>query len=110
MKIRFYFDEMMRHAIAEGLAKRGIVTVLANDIGMTEKEDDEHLLEATKRQMVLVTHDRGFAGRTAKRTDHAGSICWMRDDQPIGIIVRLLAEFAEQHTLEDAAGRVFWLK
>jgi len=101
MKISFYFDEMLKRPLADQLNKRGYTVVLANDIGMTE---------ATKREMVLVTLDRAFAGLAAKETEHAGLICWTREDQPIGVMLRVLVEFAEQHTTEQAAGRVFWFK
>jgi hypothetical protein len=57
-----------------------------------------------------VTRDKPFAGRTAKRTDHAGLICWTGTPDDIGGMVRALTTFAETHTSEDIAGRVFWLK
>jgi predicted nuclease of predicted toxin-antitoxin system len=110
MKISFYFDEMLNRPLAAELAKRGYEVVLANDIGMTSKSDEEHLAEATQREMVLLTLDKGFAGRVMKHSNHLGLICWTRDDQPIGYMVRILTEFAEQHTREQVAGQVFWLK
>jgi hypothetical protein len=60
--------------------------------------------------MVLVTHDREFAGRTLKRIDHQGVICWTEDFQNIGALIRVLSHFADEHTSEDVAGQVFWLK
>jgi hypothetical protein len=41
--VSFYFDEMMPRAPAEQLIMRGITVVMANDIGMTEQSDSEHL-------------------------------------------------------------------
>jgi len=110
MKISFYFDEMINRPLAGELIKRGYAVVMANDIEMTGKRDDEHLAEAKKRGMVLLTLDKSFAGRVMKLTDHAGLICWTQDDQPIGHMVRILSEFAEEHNTEQVAGRVFWLK
>ncbi|MBI1258439.1 MAG: hypothetical protein GC204_13290 [Chloroflexi bacterium] len=110
MKISFYFDEMINRPLAGELIKRGYTVVMANDIEMTEKFDDEHLAEAKKRSMVLLTLDKEFAGRVMKQSDHPGLICWTRDDQPIGYMLRILSEFADQHTPEQVAGQVFWLK
>lgn len=58
----------------------------------------------------MVSFDRPFAGRTVAHTDHAGLICPTRnlcDD--IGGQIRVLAEFADTHTLETTTGQVFWL-
>lgn len=110
--IRFYFDEHMPRAAADGLSKHGLEVVMAVDVGMVEKDDDaEHLVYATQRDMVMVTFDRPFAGRTMSRTDHKGLVCLsesVRSD--IGAIIRLLASFSEKITPEQASGQVFWLK
>jgi predicted nuclease of predicted toxin-antitoxin system len=108
MKVRFYFDEMMPRPPVEQLANRGIETVMANDVNMTEKSDDAHLIYATENGFVLVTFDRAFAGRTAKQTDHTGLILLSGQQDDVGMIVRTLTEFAEEYTAEDAQGNVFW--
>ena len=110
--IRYYFDENMYRAVAKGLVSRGIPVVMAVGVGMMEKDDDtEHLPYATSHNLVLVTLDRPFAGRTMRRMDHAGLICLsgkIRFD--IGRMIEVLAEFAEQHTPDAIIGHVFWLK
>lgn len=84
---------------------------MAVDVDMTDKDDDsEHLPFATEKNAVVVTRDQPFAGRTAKRTDHAGLICWTGVDNDFGGMIRALINFADQHTSEEVAGRVFWLK
>jgi uncharacterized protein DUF5615 len=109
--IRFFFDEHMRRRVADVLIERGIDVVLAADVNMRTKDDDSEILPyATEQGLVVVTFDRPFAGRTAKRSDHAGLICpaaKFRGD--IGGLIQLLAEFAETHTLDDTKGQVFWL-
>ncbi len=109
-KISFYFDEMVSRALADAVTEKGFSVVLANDIGMTGKNDDEHLKTAAERGMVLFTLDQPFAGRTTKRSDHAGLVCWTRDNQPIGAMLQALVEFAKAHSPESTAGQVFWLK
>lgn len=110
--IGFYFDEHMRHAVEKGLIQRGYTVVMAVETGMEGKDDDTgHLPYAAEHQLVVVTFDRPFAGRTAKRTDHAGLICLSEDiRKDVGRCIEVLVEFAETHTLEETVGRVFWLK
>ena len=70
MTVRFYFDEHMRRAVAQGLAQRGYVATMAVDVNMVGKDDDtEHLPYARDQGLVMVTFDRRFAGRTMSRTD-----------------------------------------
>ena len=110
-KIKYYFDEHMPRAVAEALEKRGITVIMAVDSEMVEKDDDtEHLPFATQQQAVIFTRDKPFAGRTAKRTDHAGLICWTGADDDIGGMIRVLSAFAEKYSPGDVAGQVFWLK
>jgi len=110
-RVKFYFDEHSPRAVEKGLLKRGYEVVMAVDVGMTEKDDDsEHLPYATEHGLVIFTRDQPFAGRTAKRTDHAGLVCWTGDDDNFGGMIRKLITFAEQHSAEEVFGQVFWLK
>jgi len=109
-EVIFYFDEMMPRTAADQLALRGYKTVLAVHVGMSEKDDLEHLRFASSQGAVLVTLDRPFAGRAMQQTDHSGLICWTGRPNDIGGIVRALLKFAEEHESEDVKGRVFWLK
>src|SRR5690349_4054584 len=112
MSISFYFDEHMPRRVAESLIQRGIQVILAIDANMTQKDDDhEHLSYAAEHNLILVTFDRPFAGRTVERTDHSGLICLserLRND--IGGQVRVLSAFALSHYTEAVTGQVFWLK
>lgn len=107
---RFYFDEMMPRPAANELIKRDYEVVMAIDVGMTAQKDAEHLRYATEHNLIVVTEDRPFAGLTVKRNDHSGLICWMGKQGAIGPLVLALVEFAENHSAEEAAGKVFWLK
>jgi predicted nuclease of predicted toxin-antitoxin system len=110
-KISFYFDEMMPREVAEELIERGYPVTMAVDAGMAEKADPDHLRYATEQGLVLATYDRKFAGLTSQRTDHAGLVCLNVEHQGnVGVVLRLLTEFAEVCTPEEAAGHVFRLK
>lgn len=108
-KVSFDFDEMMSRRAARQLAHRDVVIVFANDVGMTGKDDPEHLQYATVNGHVMVTFDRPFAGLTAKSTDHGGLICLSGGQDDIGRMVRTLTGFAQDHAPDDVKGRVFWL-
>lgn len=112
MTVAFYLDEHMPRTVAKQLVESGIAVTLAVDVDMAGKDDDtEHMAYAKEHNLVMVTFDRPFAGRTMKRDDHQGLICLseaIRSD--IGQIIRLLSQFAQEHTPDSAAGRVFWLR
>lgn len=110
-KVNYYFDEMMPRKVANQLTERGYSVVMAVDVGMVEKDDlDEHLVYTTEHELVLVTFDRPFSNKAVTRVDHAGVICWTGSQNDFGGQVIRLAEFADQHTLEDVTGKVFWIK
>ncbi len=112
MTVGFFFDEHMPRDVAKGLQERGYEVVMTADVDMRSKDDDSEILPyAIEHQLVIVTFDRPFAGRTMKRTDHAGLVCPSEELRiNIGNLIRLLTEFAETHSPEDVKGRVFWLK
>jgi predicted nuclease of predicted toxin-antitoxin system len=107
--VSFYFDEMMPRAPVKPLSELGYIVVMANDVGMTEKDDSQHLIYATEQNLVVVTFDRAFAGRTTNLTNHSGLICLSGTQQEIGYIVRTLKEFAATHKPDEVTGQVFWL-
>lgn len=110
-KIKFYFDEHIQRDVQAGMLKQGYEVIMAVDVGMEGKDDDsEHLPLATQNGAALFTRDKPFAGRTLKRNDHAGLICWTGKGDDIGGMIRALTEFAENHTHDDVKGLVFWLK
>lgn len=110
-KIRFYFDEHMPRIVQKALIENGYDVIMAVDVGMASKDDDsEHLPYATQNGLVIFTRDKPFAGRTAQHTDHAGLICWTGRDDDFSGMIRQLLKFADDHSLEDCVGRVFWIK
>lgn len=110
-KVKFYLDEHSPRTLQRALIEHGYEVVMAVDVGMVQKDDDsEHLPYATKHGLVVYTRDLPFAGRTAKRLDHAGLICWTGNQQDVGGTIRAVLAFGELHSAEEVAGQVFWLK
>jgi predicted nuclease of predicted toxin-antitoxin system len=70
-----YFDEHIGRIVANALTKNDHPAIMAVDVGMEGKSDEEHLAFATYHQAVLVTFDRPFAGRTQTRTDFFALFC-----------------------------------
>jgi hypothetical protein len=94
--IGLYFDEHMNRKVADTLETEGIPTIMAVDVGMTGKTDEEHLAYATERQLIMVTFDHPFAGRTQTRSDFFGLFCLpYRYQRDIGGTIALLSEFAQ---------------
>jgi predicted nuclease of predicted toxin-antitoxin system len=107
----FYFDEHMNRLVADALVKRGYPVVMAVDVGMIGKDDDtEHLAYATEHNLVMVTFDHPFAGRTMSHSNHpALMVLAYSIRENIGRMVEVLAEFAELYDTEKDRGQVFWL-
>jgi predicted nuclease of predicted toxin-antitoxin system len=107
--IKYYFDEMMSGKVAKQLATYNIEVVVANDTGMTDKDDlAEHLPYATEKGLVLVTFDRKFAGLALVQGGHTGVVCLSGPQNDVGYMIHTLIEIAEQYTLETIAGVVIW--
>jgi hypothetical protein len=106
----FYFDEHLDRDVARMLIKQGYEVIMAVDVGMTGKEDEVHLAYASERELVMVTFDHPFAGRTAGRTDFYALICLPHPIQSdIGLIGEILIEFAQLFDPEQDTGQVHWL-
>jgi hypothetical protein len=107
----FYFDEHMNRLVADALLEKGYQVVMAVDVNMVGKDDDtEHLPYSTEYDLVMVTFDHPFAGRTMARTDHNGLVCLAYSiRENIGRMIEVLTEFAELYDPQRDRGQVFWL-
>jgi predicted nuclease of predicted toxin-antitoxin system len=106
-----YFDEHMHRDIARALVKQGIPVTMAVDVGMTAKSDEEHLAYATAQELIMVSFDHPFAGRTMNRDDFFGLICLPYDYmQDMGAAIEQLADYAQLFEADRDHGLVFWIK
>ncbi|MCC6893039.1 MAG: DUF5615 family PIN-like protein [Anaerolineae bacterium] len=104
-------DKHSPRSLERALLENGFEVIMAVDVDMVGKDDDdEHLPYAASRGFVIFTRDLPFAGRTAKRTEHAGMICWTGNQQDVGGTIRAVLAFSSQYHAEEVAGQVFWLK
>jgi hypothetical protein len=59
-KLKFYLDESVSVAVANGLSRRGITVVSAKEAGNLGLSDEEQLTYAGNNDFVIVTHDADF--------------------------------------------------
>jgi hypothetical protein len=109
MQLAFHLDESVDHAVARGLALRGIdatTTTEARLIGVSDQEQFEH---AVRSGRVLVTHDRDFLRLAAAAKDHAGIAYCPPGHRSIGQIVLRLVHLWRTVRRDDMRGRVEYL-
>ena len=73
--IRYFFDQHMHSAVANGLRLRGVDVLTAQDAGRCGMDDHDQLQFATSEKRVMVTHDPDFLALAASGVQHAG-IAW----------------------------------
>ncbi len=106
----FYLDEHISRAVAKSLRSRGILAIMAVDVGMTGRSDEDHLAYATEHELTMVTFDHPFAGRTANRPDFHALVCLSRAiQQDTGAIVEVLSLFASLFDPTTDTGIVYYL-
>lgn len=86
-RIKFYLDEPVNPAVASGLRRRGIDVLTAQEAGLPDASDAEHLVMAAAQQRVILTQADDFLRLHARQIDHAGLV-YMRQRTSIGYIVR----------------------
>ena len=107
-KIRFYMDEHVPSAVTKGLRLRGVDVLTAQEVGMLEADDEDHLALATEQGRVVFTQDADFLRLHAAGTLHAG-IVYVRQQTPIGYIVRGLMMVYQVLEPEDMQNHVEFL-
>jgi len=106
--VRFYLDEHIPSAVAEGLRQRGIEVRTLVEMDRLGAQDKEHLAHARGDGRVLVTHDDDFLHLAAEGASHAG-IVYVPRGRSIGDIVRGLVRIARASSKEDLRQRVAFL-
>ena len=107
-KPRFYTDEGVANAVANGLRQRGADVMTAREAGMLGAPDPEHLARALEENRVLVTHDADYLRLHANGFRHAG-IAYAPQTAPIGRIVRGLVLIHDVLEAQDMIQRVEFL-
>ena len=88
-QIKFYLDEHIHSAIAQGLRRRGVDVMTVQEAGRTGLSDREQLNFALAEQRVLVTRDSDFLILANGGVSHAG-IAYANPRRPIGELINTL--------------------
>ncbi|WP_118828452.1 DUF5615 family PIN-like protein [Salinibacter ruber] len=106
--VRFYLDEHIPSAVAEGLRHRGVGVLTVNEAEMLGALDEEHLEFAHRKDCVVVSHDDDFLRLVAEGHPHSGLVHVPRE-RSIGEMIRGLRRLADVFAEERTTGRVKFL-
>ena len=107
-RIRFYMDEQVHGAVVEGLRRRGVDVLKAQEAGLTSADDLRHLEFAAKERRVILTQDTDFLRLHNAGVSHCG-ILYAPQQMPIGRIVRGLMLIHDVLTPEEMINHVEFL-
>jgi len=106
--VRFYLDEHIPSAVAEGLRNRGVRILTVNETGMLGAPDKEHLEFAHEEESVIVSYDDDFLRLAAEGHSHSGLV-YVPRERSIGEMIRGLRRLADVFAAEETSGRVEFL-
>jgi len=107
-QIKFYMDEQVPPAVTEGLRRRGVDVLTAQEAQKLAASDEEHLAFARAQERVIFTQDADFLRLHAAGTPHAG-IAYAPQQTPVGDMIRGLVLIAEVLEPSDMADQVEFL-
>ena len=106
--LKFYLDEHVHPAVADGLRRRSIDVVTTLEAGMLGATDPEHLEFARIEGRLIFTQDADFLRLNAQGIKHAG-IAYARRQTSVGHIVRGLVLIHEVLSPSEMQNRVEFL-
>lgn len=101
-------DEHVHSAVTEGLRRRGVDVLTAQEAGMYSVTDQEHIALAVKEGRVIFTQDVDFLRLHASGIAHRGMV-YVPQQTPVGAMVRGLMLVYDILDAEDMAGQVEYL-
>ena len=88
--VRFYLDQHIPSAVAQGLRLRGVDVLTAQEAGRCGLGDQEQLEFANSGARVIVTHDADYLALAAEAMPHAGIAYCHATKYAVGQLIRLL--------------------
>jgi imidazolonepropionase-like amidohydrolase len=108
-QLTFHLDESVDHAVARGLAQRGVDVTTTTDAGLIGATDQAQLEHAIASRRVLVTHDHDFLKLVATGADHSGVAYCPPGHRSIGQIILKLVDLWRTTSSDEMRGRVEYL-
>lgn len=106
--IKFYTDEHVAKAVAQGLRQRGTDVLTVPEAGLLGASDEDHLARAQAEGRVLFTQDDDFLRLHAAGVAHAG-IAYAPQGTALGDIIRGLMLLYQVLEAEDMKGHLEYL-
>jgi hypothetical protein len=107
--VRFFLDQNMNPAVADGLRRSGIDVLTAQDAGRCGFDDPDQLAFATAEGRVIVTFDRDYLALHATGVSHAG-IAWApRKKHAIGYLIGALEIIHGVYAADDMLNHLEYL-
>ena len=88
--IQFYMDQHYPGPVTEGLRRRGIEVLTAQEAGRCSLSDVEQLDFATREEWVMVTFDSDYVALHQSGMFHAGIAWCPQQKYGIGMLIQLL--------------------
>ena len=107
-RIKYYFDEHVSKAVSEGLRRRGVDVLRAQEAGLLSASDQAHIEFASKEGRVLFTQDADFLRLHGAGYNHAG-IVYAAQPTPVGHTVRSLMLIYDVLNPEDMVNHIEFL-
>src|SRR4051794_6239991 len=87
-RLRFYLDEHVDSAVADGLRRRGIDVTTTTDAGLRGADDTDHIAFGLAQGRVVFTNDSDFLRLHDEGADHAGMAYCHQQSRSVGEIIR----------------------
>ncbi len=107
-QIRFYLDEHIPNAIAQGLRRRGVDVLTVQEAGRAGLPDSAQLTFALSQRRLLVTMDSDFLILASRSMSYAG-IAYVGRSRSIGAVIGSLMLLYDVLTLDDMMNHVEFL-
>jgi len=103
--MRFYLDEHISKAIANGLRQRGHDVETVQEAKNIGKSDREQIVYAAQKEMIIVTADSYFLAIVNKeKMNHPGIIFITGQDIMLGEVIRridIISTFLSQENMKN---------
>ena len=111
--LKIYTDENVERAIAEGLKRRNIIAISANEAGNLGLSDEEQLEFAVSEGACLFTYDLDFFESNtrwnAQGREHYGIIYVHPLNANIGECIKKLTLYAKVYEKDELRNRILFL-
>jgi len=107
-QIKYYLDEHIHSAVAEGLRRRGVDVLTVQEAARAGLTDDEQLSFALTEERVIVTMDSDYLVLAAEGVPTAG-IAYANRKRTVGELIAALMLLRDVLTPEEMVDHVEYL-